>query len=115
PLRVDRFIGRMVDSDGINPPSDVYNGSGSLDVNVADGALLCRMQEGNGRFAVRDATPFSHLFQGLDRSWEVKSVLPPKSFYKLYLRATGIDAIAGGLNAYYPCISMVGMREVKVI
>lgn len=110
PLHLERFIGRLVSS-GVE---DVNMTTTGRLYELYSSLLQARLTETSGRFSVRDPVPFGHLFQALDRSWEVRTVLPPKSSYRLYLEATGLEESGDDLDIY-PCVSMVGYREVKVI
>lgn len=117
-LHVQRFVGRVM---GQSTWGDVNTNAGlaSANVDFANGQItygtLISAQDSFNNILIRDRTPFSHVFNFLDRSWTVNCMLPPKGFYLF-----NVDRLwAGYPNPGYTNfvgsvgLSMVGWREVE--
>lgn len=102
PLKVQRFIGRMTIPAGefIQP-----------EVNRL--FTLVRMTDSQGRFVVKDPTPFAHLFFINEMSWNVNAVLPPKGFYIVSLNQN-YSSVDSMIEPVKPFISIIGHREVSL-
>lgn len=108
PLRVQRFIGRTLRNNNL-----AANELGQQAGDQAPSTMtFVRAVDSFGNILVRDPTPFTHLFQFVDRTWTVNAVLPPKGFYLFQINRDYTITVAN--TSFAHAISMVGYREVKV-
>jgi hypothetical protein len=82
--------------------------------NVPLSGTFVSAQDSMNNILIRDPTPFTHVFDVLDRSWTVNCILPPKGFYLFT-----IDRLWGHLGTEFNYraaatvgIGMIGWRDV---
>jgi hypothetical protein len=118
PLFVERFIGRsaLVPASLSFQTFEWYSAGLGVNAGPAYGDRLITVQayDSFGNILVRDPTPFQHLFQILDRSWTVNSMLQPKGFFIFQLARdfTNVSRPVAGLQNGVG-IGMVGYRRVR--
>ncbi len=117
-LRVQRFTGRLMGSyTGAGIEDSDYMSLASAQVNLATGkptyGTFVSAQDSFNNILIRDATPFAHVFDFIDRAWTVNCVLPPKGFYLFTVDRywSGYTPTLGTTTATVG-IGMVGWREV---
>lgn len=109
PLYVERLMGVI---------ASLYPGAADrlLDSNqfypeVGQSLITIQVVDSQGVPCVRDAVPFSHLFDQESYSWRAGSILPPGGYYLAFL-----DLDLSGVHVSYagftPMISLVGHREI---
>ena len=122
-LHVQRFIGRLMVTRS-DLPSQTFEDDGfmslaSANINLDTGlpitGTFVSAQDSLNNILVRDPTPFAHVFDFVDRSWTVNSVLPPKGFYLFT-----VDRLWSAYASPIPYtatvgIGMVGWREVQYV
>lgn len=118
-LEVERFVGRLavfqksgsvfaVEHDqSTNSGAGIVNDIGNVLMNV-------RMFEGRGAAVVRTKTPFRAVFSAITRSWEVPHVMPPGTYYTVYLDYLGTVGAVGAVSyaKVKADIGLVGWRRV---
>lgn len=111
---VQRFIGRTLRQSSETILGNTVNELGFFtgDSIPASTQTVVRAVDSFGNILVRDPTPFTHLFQFLDRSWTVNSMLSPKGFYIFTVDRNYTATVANLTFAH--AISMVGYREVEL-
>jgi hypothetical protein len=83
PMFVQRMTGSYLYA--VTSTSNLYQ---SEDVfNVGDDTLGVKLSASDGRIVARDYVPFNNAFSILDRSWDLKTVLPPQGFFELQAQA----------------------------
>lgn len=119
PMFIQRFIGRSLlfggAANGSLPFQPVELANATID--GSEQAYLCtsvRAVDSLNNILVRDPTPFTHLFQYMDRSWTVNSQLPAQGFYIMTVEQQ-YNKTSAPTTAYLAhAISMVGYREVEL-
>ena len=109
PLRVDRFvgiIGRTTGTDTASPALIQDN------ADMSGAYLSARIVSSFGEPLVRNFVPFGALFPAVQPSWECEHVMPPRTYYKVYLSkaaaTTGSALYTANAN-----VSLVGWREMQ--
>lgn len=111
-LYVQRFIGRTWQSQEAQELGPLGGGTPATGVDLAFKYTMVRATDSLGNILVRDPTPFPHLFQFVDRTWNVNTVLPPKGFYIFQVDR---DYPAGGVKALAHNITMIGYHELRLM
>lgn len=113
PLYVDRMSG-LIAARIVSGPSVGIFGPYGIPAAIDAGLNYClmRLADESGRPIIRDQTPLGHIFQMQTYTWEMKSTMPPNSFYKAYLAENygSINSAVYKLQAY---LSLIGKRAVK--
>lgn len=116
PLYVQRMIGRIraTNSDGVGTAAGTGDALDDLnDSSLAQNSTLIQMTDSLGRQAVRDPTPFSNVFNAIDRAWTINTMLPPKGFFIVHLDEDYGSSLSDSDFAQ-PMVSMIGYRAVTL-
>lgn len=112
---VERLIGRVL----YNPSSTVFASppmpeefGGIVGVNASTDQIRVRIEDHHATQIVRDAAPFKHVFDFVQRSWVVNSTLPSKGFYKVTVESN-LAAAASAAYTLQPYVGMLGYRKVR--
>lgn len=111
-LNVQRFVGRLMPQDAGEDQPYMALASAQIDLNTGLPLVgtFVSAQDSMNNILIRDATPFAHVFDFIDRAWTVNCKLPPKGFYLFT-----IDQLWSAYTAAVTAsvgIGMVGWREV---
>ena len=107
PLRVQRFIGRIPWIADLNQMSE------RVPIMTSGLHSLVRMTTSEGHHAIKEPTPFGHVFNVTDRSWNAASILKPKGFYLATIDEDFTAAVFENY-AFQTLISMIGSREEAI-
>lgn len=122
-LHVQRFVGRLLfqtssPTGAVGEPSYIPLSAvtPNLEAGLPTSAMgtLVSAQDSFNNILIRDPTPFSHIFDFLDRSWTVNAVLPSMGFYQFQVERFWSQYATTAVTAS-PAISMVGWREVDYL
>jgi hypothetical protein len=115
-LKVQRFVGRAI---VIQSGDHAYEGP-TFGAAFREDGLTVRMMDSYGRPTVRYYTPFTSVFSGLTRSWELEGSgveLDPGAYYLALLKSAALPGIGGfgytGIQGQ-AFISLIGWREVAL-
>jgi hypothetical protein len=111
PFDVPMFVNRFVGALAVWTANAGAAGALSAYADAAQRQFTISMVDHLANGTIRDAVQWGHLF-GVDLSWVVNTVLPPKGYYLATVNV-GTDTL-GSQAPLQPLIGMIGTREVNL-
>lgn len=112
PLFVDRILGRLGFNSGVVSAAagvDLYsNAKTASDLTLAMSSVTIRMADSQGNPVIRDKTPFAMAFPWQERSWRVRTWLPPRGYFIAYIEGSNAS------GTVQPFVGLSGRQVVSV-
>lgn len=64
---------------------NAVNGAAGPLANISENGIQVRMETSRGLSMVKDPVPFGHLFNVVDNTWWMNTILRPREFFRAYL------------------------------
>lgn len=112
PLFVDKILARLgYNSSGAAAAAgaDLYsNAKTASDLTLAMSGVTVRMADSFGNPVIRDKTPFAMAFPWQERSWRVRTWMPPRGYFIAYIEGSNTS------GTVQPFIGLAGRQVVSV-